>query len=196
MKRLPLVLSAAALLVALLGSTAVGPAAAELAANVVPFAKVASKAGVADNAKRLNGRRSSPKGIPNTIPVIGADGKLPVSIGAVGPQGPKGDKGSKGDKGPKGDPGPKGSPGITDVKDVVVSSDFSSTKRKLASAFCPAGTRLVGGGVDIKYAGPFQVFASFPDGNGWTAIVDSDPVVTYNWRTQVHALCATLAPNP
>ena len=97
MKHLPLALSAAALLVAVLGSTAVGPAAADLAANIVPFARVAGRANVADNAKRLNGRRSSPSGLANTIPVVGADGKLPASLGAVGPQGPKGDKGTKGD---------------------------------------------------------------------------------------------------
>src|SRR5687768_15838903 len=101
MKHLPLALSTAALLVAL-GGSSVGPAAAEIAANVVPFARVSAKANVADNAKRLNGRRSSPKGLANTIPVVGADGKLPASMGAVGPQGPKGDKGEKGEKGERG----------------------------------------------------------------------------------------------
>ena len=74
MRHLSLALSATALVVALLGSTAVGPASAELAAKVVPFAKVAQKASVADNAKRLNGRRSSLKGTANTIPILGADG--------------------------------------------------------------------------------------------------------------------------
>ena len=88
MRHLSLALSATALVVALLGSTAVGPASAELAAKVVPFAKVAQKASVADNAKRLNGRRSSLKGTANTIPILGADGKLPASVGAVGPPGP------------------------------------------------------------------------------------------------------------
>ncbi len=115
MKHLPLALSSVALLVAVLGSTSVGPAAAEIAASVVPFAKVAGKANVADNAKRLNGRPSSLAGLPNTVPVVDANGKLPASIGAVGPQGQpgaKGDTGAKGERGSQGLPGPPGLRGL------------------------------------------------------------------------------------
>jgi hypothetical protein len=91
--RLPLVLSTLALVIALLATTPLGNAAVS---KVVPFAKVAGKANIADNAKRLNGRASSVAGRPNTIPVVGNDGKLPASLGAIGPQG---------ERGPKGDPG-------------------------------------------------------------------------------------------
>jgi hypothetical protein len=104
-KRLPLVLSSLALVVAVLGVTPLGTAAQEAVAEVVPFAKVAAKANVADNAKRLNGRASSPLGRPGTIPVVAANGKLPSALGAVGPQGPagaKGEPGAKGDRGPHG----------------------------------------------------------------------------------------------
>ena len=105
MKRLPMVFSTLALLIALLGVTPLGTAARETVASVVPFAKVAGRANVADNAKRLNGRKSSTAGQPGTIPVVAANGKLPASLGVLGPQGPrgaKGDTGSKGDRGPNG----------------------------------------------------------------------------------------------
>jgi hypothetical protein len=115
-ERLPLILSAAALLVALLGATPVGPGVRDAVASVVPvpFAKQADRAKLADNALRLNGRRSSTTPKPGTIPVVGRNGKLSAALGAigprgaVGPQGPRGDSGAKGDTGPKGDRGPEG----------------------------------------------------------------------------------------
>lgn len=149
MKHLPLALSSAALLVAVLGSTSVGPAAAEIAANVVPFAKVSGRANVADNAKRLNGRPSSPAGLPNTIPVVDANGKLPASIGAVGPQGPpgaKGDTGAKGNQGSPGPPGPRGLQGVpgapgtklgSSAKVVVLRNDATGN----AAGWNPNGSR-------------------------------------------------------
>lgn len=101
-KRLPLLLSATALAVALLGSTPLGHAAAKLMQTVPPFAKTAGfakYAGTADNAKKLAGHKASVTPAAGDVPVLGADGKLPVSIGALGPQGLKGDKGDKGDRG-------------------------------------------------------------------------------------------------
>ena len=50
----------------------------------------------------LNGRRSTLSGAPRTIPVVGANGKLPASLGAIGPQGPAGPQGPKGEVGPIG----------------------------------------------------------------------------------------------
>jgi Collagen triple helix repeat (20 copies) len=196
MKRLPLALSATALLVALLGNSAVGPAAAEIAANVVPFAKVAGKANVADDAKRLNGRRSSPAGLPNTIPVVGADGKLPATLGTVGPQGPKGDpgpkgdKGSKGDKGPKGDAGPQGAPGMTGYQVATGGSPADSSSRKFARASCPVGKRVVGGGHSIPYTGSYEIIRSYPDGNTWYVIADHTG--GGSWAVTAYAVCVAV----
>ena len=182
MKHLPLAISTAALLVAL-GSSSVGPAAAEIAANVVPFARVSAKANVADNAKRLNGRRSSPAGLANTIPVVGVDGKLPASIGAVGPQGAKGEKGEKGERGERGAQGLAG----------VITGDTSlkfldSTKSH--SVACPVGTKVVGGGhsVDSEYS--YVVEASQATAQGWTVRIrvnDTDPTP---WTITAYAICA------
>ncbi len=189
MKRLPLLLSAAALLVALLGSTSVGPAAAELAANVVPFARVAGKANVADNAKRLNGRRATVKGLANTIPVVGPDGKLPASLGAVGPQGPKGDKGPKGDR---------GSPGVSgyEVVGAQVPSNPSTDPQYEGAAQCPTGKKLLGGGAYVSPTGyPAALKQSWPrrlsTGDEWYAkaarYADGG---TVRWSLYIFAICA------
>jgi hypothetical protein len=52
---------------------------------VVPFAKKSGYAQLAGNASKLNRHRSSLAGAPGTIPVVGEDGKLPASLGAVVP---------------------------------------------------------------------------------------------------------------
>ena len=98
--RAPLVISIAALTIALVGSTSIGRAGAASLVKAVPYAKTAGFAKLADNSAKLNGRKSSVAGTPGTIPVVGASGKLPPSIGAVGPKGDKGDKGDPGKIGP------------------------------------------------------------------------------------------------
>jgi len=114
-ERLPLLLSATALLVAVFGATPAGHAAGRVIHAVPPFAKragFAKFAGTADNAKRLSGHRASTSPKAGDIPVVGANGKLPTSIGAVGPPGPPGPAGSgRGPQGPAGPQGPKGATG-------------------------------------------------------------------------------------
>ena len=95
-ERLPLVLSASALLVAVFGATPVGHAAGRVIHAVPPFAKratFAKFAGSADNAKRLGGHKASTSPKAGDIPVVGANGKLPVSIGADRPAGAVGLRG-------------------------------------------------------------------------------------------------------
>jgi hypothetical protein len=102
-QRAPIVLSITALVVAVLGATPLGQATAtKLAAKFPPFAKTAGFAKLSGNSNKLNNHKSTLRGLPGTIPVVGANGKLPASIGAVGPQGPAGAAGAKGDRGPAG----------------------------------------------------------------------------------------------
>src|SRR5262249_60628443 len=65
--RLPLILSAAALVVSLLGATPLGEAARSTVAKVVPRAKTAD---FAKNAGRLNGHKSSAAPTAGQIPVL------------------------------------------------------------------------------------------------------------------------------
>src|SRR5579871_5392120 len=93
-QRVPLVISCAALLVAVLGATSPGQAAVRGLEASVPFAKTSGYAAAAGNAAKLNGHASSTSGKAGTIPVVGKNGKLPTSLGAVGPQGPAGPAGT------------------------------------------------------------------------------------------------------
>jgi hypothetical protein len=111
--RLPIVLSSSALAVALLGATPLGHAAGRAVHAVPPFAAragFAKLAGTADNSKKLAGHRASAAPKAGDIPVLGANGKLPASIGAVGPAGPQGPIGPRGPVGPKGQKGDDGKP--------------------------------------------------------------------------------------
>jgi hypothetical protein len=83
-QRLPLVFSATALVVAVFGVTPLGQAAGNLIGKAVPVALFAKNAG------KLNGHTSSVAPKAEQIPVLGPDGKLPASIGAVGPKGDQG----------------------------------------------------------------------------------------------------------
>ena len=109
MRRLPLVLSATALVVAVFGSTPVGHA---VGSAIPAFAKSAGYAKQAGNASALNGIKASkqPRAGRARCP-LGADGKFPSSVGLVGPAGPAGSKGDRGDRGETGAVGPKGATG-------------------------------------------------------------------------------------
>lgn len=96
--RLPLALSALAVVVAVLGSTPVGTAAGRVARDIVPFARkagFAQRAGTAETAKTLAGHKPTIKGLPGGIPVIDATGRLPESLGAVGPKGDPGESATR-----------------------------------------------------------------------------------------------------
>jgi len=112
-KRLPIIFSTTALVVALLGSTPLGEAARAQLAKVVPFATRAGTATVAVNALHLNGHAASTKAGPGTIPVVGPNGKLPISLEPSGSAGPPGPTGPAGPQGPTGLAGPAGKAGAT-----------------------------------------------------------------------------------
>jgi hypothetical protein len=100
--RLPIALSATALVVSLLGATGIGQAASN--AVVSSFAS---------NAGKLGGYAPSKTAKKNTVVVRGSNGKidkasLPLTrgpAGPTGPTGPKGDTGATGAAGAKGDTG-------------------------------------------------------------------------------------------
>src|SRR6185436_16482985 len=107
-QRLPVVLSAAALLVAVLSATPNGIAGS--AVRVALFAK---------NAAKVGGIAASKKPKAGKLLPLGKNGKFPASVvppgqrGPVGPIGSQGPQGFPGQKGAKGTTGPAGLKGAT-----------------------------------------------------------------------------------
>jgi hypothetical protein len=118
-RHLPVVLSAAALVLAALSASSQGVAAMQGAVRVALFAK---------NAAKVAGIGASKKPKPGKLVPLGKNGKFPASVfpgvtgppgaegargpaGPVGPQGPAGTVGPRGLKGTTGPAGPKGATG-------------------------------------------------------------------------------------
>jgi hypothetical protein len=192
-RRLPLMISIAALVVAVFGSTPLGHAAGEkLAAVVPPFAKTAGYAKFAGDSSKLNGHKSTLRGAPGTIPVVGPNGKLPAAIGAVGPQGPQGPKGNPG---AKGSPGAAGEPGTSGYEIVMAQTPTDSTNAKSISVNCPPNKLAVGGGAAYNGAGPDSAMSwPRPGGSGWQAYGDETPIHTFPWALVVWAVCMNTNP--
>jgi hypothetical protein len=192
-------ISITALVVAVFGTTPLGHAAGEkLAAAVPPFAKTAGYAKFAGNSTKLNSRKSTLKGAPGTIPVVGPDGKLPAAIGAVGPQGPRGPKGEKGEKGDKGTTGDIGAPGLSGYEIVSTTNAVATAGFNSATVSCPAGKKALGGGFETigpyaPDAGPFPIH-SVPTGSGegWRILLGRSPAAS--WTESFYVICATVAP--
>jgi hypothetical protein len=142
-KRLPLILSMTALVVTVLGTTPLGHAARSAVSPVVPLAKTANWA---KNAGKLNGHSSSRVPRVGQIPVVGANGKLPAMLGAVGPAGPAG---PKGDAGAKGDPGAAGVGGYQRVQQQVNAPGGENGERTYTVP-CPGGKSVLGGGFNFS----------------------------------------------
>jgi hypothetical protein len=179
-QRLPLILSCTALVVALVGSTPLGRAAESALDQVVPRAK---KADFAANAGKLNGHRSSLSPRRGQIPVVGDDGKLPASLGAVGPQGPAGEKG---------EPGPAGASGYQQLENQI--SIAAGEGYRAYQMQCPGDKSVLGGGHLIR-----------EDDSDHLRLVESRPTSKSVWRfkfqnftgnnvsTQyVYAICANM----
>jgi hypothetical protein len=207
MKRLPIIMSATALVVALFGSTPVGQA---VASKVPPFAKKAGYADKAGNAAALNGIKASKQPQPGMLVPLAPDGRFPTSVGQAGPAGAKGEKGDKGETGGRGPAGPKGSPGpsgpagatgpagpsgpsgISGWQFVTEGFDVPAGKYRYNSVDCPGGKKALGGGAaadgNPSYA---RIVESAPDGlgTGWLVGVfnEGDKALTeYVWVICAH----------
>jgi hypothetical protein len=129
---------------------------------------------------------------------------------AGGPRGSAGPGPSGGPAGPQGDQdpaGPAGPPGISG-RVVEEASTRNSDRVHAALAYCPPGTRVIGGGARISgekddsatLSGPALTtsephnYSNADTGRftGWVAF--GQEVVPYagNWRVHVRAICATV----
>jgi hypothetical protein len=183
-ERLPIVLSVSALVVAVLGSTAVGEAARDV---LVPRNSVGTaqlRNGAVTFPKIKNGAITSAK-VAN-FSLLAADfrrGQLPR-----GPQGPAGPQG------PTGAQGPTGTSGLQAVYATGPAS--SSTTRSLAAA-CPSGKTALGGGATILPADTTDVAITsgyLTNPTTWTATArELDPIAA-SWSLNTVVICATVTP--
>ena len=210
--RLSLVLALTALVVAVLGPAAIGNAAREAGAQVVKHAlfadrarharfardavhatrsdragvaKRAGRAKTANNAAAVNGIHASRTPTPNMLLPLDANGKLPASIGAVGPPGPVGPK------------GPTGPVGVSGEQLVTADSSTNSNTVKSQSVSCPSGKKVLGGGAAVNTtSNSLAITRTSPasDLKSWTADAQETAVFAGSWRVTVYALCATVAP--
>jgi hypothetical protein len=93
-KRVPIVLSCVALLVAVAGATGLGQA----ARDAIPL--------LAKNAQAVNGIKASKTPKAGQLLPLGTNKKFPVSVVPAGPKGPQGAQGVQGVPGPTGPAGP------------------------------------------------------------------------------------------
>jgi hypothetical protein len=172
-KRLPLVLSALALTVSVLGATPLGHAAANAVRGAVPLALYANNAG------KLQGHTASTAPVGGQIPVLDATGALPVSTLKNAP----GLNVAK----VVFVPGPAGALPVGNTTQL--------------KATCPAGAVVIAGGFDSQLinAGETKVTAEEPDEGtqSWVVNVYNEPVLdpktgevaTHTGKARAYALC-------
>ncbi|MDQ3823114.1 MAG: hypothetical protein M3321_07730 [Actinomycetota bacterium] len=171
--RLPLALSVTALLVAVLGSTPLGQAARE---QLLPRGSVGTA------QLRTNAVVSSKVRNRSLLAVDFRRGQLPQ--GPPGPQGPVGPQ------------GPAGAPGISGRELRAATSANDSSTFKTASAACPAGKQMLGGGVAVTPANaavPVAVTTSYFNGTAWVGSARETTPFAGTWVLNVIAICATVS---
>lgn len=189
-QRLPLVLSATALAVAVFGSTPLGNAVvAALPANSVGTKQLKNKSVTAPKLK---------PGAVTTVQVL--DGSLLASDFKAGqlPSGGQGAQGPAGPQGPKGDPGAAGAPGVSGIERVIALSANDSTSPKIVDATCPAGKKVIGGGHQLGGAGAPNILTHYSwawdDLGKWRAYARwPSGVFPQNWQLVAVAVCANAA---
>lgn len=158
MKRLPIVLSVAAFVIAVMGVTPLG----EAARNALPFAKNADRVDMIHASKRAKAGQLYP---------LGKNAKFPASVLSVR-RGPKGETGEMGLPGPRGPAGPAGVFSAKNITQVNGPSAYmapegggDSVGNSLAT--CPAGGLAIAGGWDGEAQPPVDATVGFNKRYGW-----------------------------
>jgi hypothetical protein len=174
--RLPLVLSITALTVAVLGVTPLGEAARE---------QLAPRNSVGTAQLRANAVVSSKVRNRSLLAVDFRRGQLPR--GPAGPAGPQG---------PVGPQGTAGAPGVSGRELRAATSTNDSSAFKTASASCPAGKQMLGGGVAITPTNasvPVAITTSYFNGTAWVGSARETSPFGGSWVLNVIAICATVS---
>jgi len=110
--------------------------------------------------------------------------------------GPKGSTGARGVTGDTGATGPAGSAGASGYQVVVVDSSNDTSDYKTATAICPAGKQILGGGAGVFWhvGDPTphpKLISSFIFNGGWYGEAD-DGGAGAKWYLEAQAICATV----
>jgi hypothetical protein len=180
--RLPLLISIAALLVAVLGSTPLGEAAYNaIAPNSIGALELRN--GAVTNAKLRGDAVTSGKVLNGSLRTIDFKaGQLPA-----GPPGPKGDKGAKGDK------GDTGAPGLSGYEIVRKSVAVPANQLRSVQVACPGGKQVIGGAANVQLlpSGVF-VFTNLTGTQNFDAFARNTTAATQ--QLNAVAICANVAP--
>ena len=167
MRRLPIILSMTAIVVAVLGATPAG----EAALNALPRASVGPlqlKTNAVTSIKVKNGS------------LLRADfraGQIPA--------------------GPAGPAGAQGAPGTSGLQTVFTTSAINSTATRTLTATCPSGKTALGGGVAVTptTATEVAITASYlANSTTWTASAQEVNAQAVSWGLNVVVICALVAP--
>jgi hypothetical protein len=96
---------------------------------------------------------------------------------------------------PAGPAGPQGPPGVSGREQVTVETPLSSTSKNVTVS-CPAGKKVLGGGVEVGGNGRNRVTVTEnkPSGdNGWEAEAFEAVGTQATWKVVVHAICANVS---
>lgn len=173
-QRLPIALSLTALVVAVLGVTPVGEAARnqlQLPRNSVGEPQL--KQAAVTSIKVRNGSLLVKDFRPGQIP--------------AGPAGPAG---------PGGPAGPQGPAGASAYQSVFSTSAVDSAPTKTLTASCPAGKRVLGGGVALSPAttpGVALTSSYMSNETTWTGAAREVVATTSAWGLNVVVICATMS---
>ena len=205
MRRLPLVLSATALVVAVFGSTPVGHA---VGSAIPAFAKSAGYAKQAGNASALNGIKASKQPRAGMLRAPRSRRTVPCDRRHGRPRRPEGRQRRQGSHrpgracrcegrhrtgGPIGEAGPRGSSGLSGWE-FATGADSTVAPKKVAGhiALCSGQKKPLGGGVasTVPNLITTRILESAPDVDrrGWWAYVYNEGSVTRSYYTW--AICA------
>ena len=181
--KIPTILSATALAVAVFGSTPLGQAAGRL---IIPTSSVGA-------AQLKQNAVTSKKVKDGTLLAVDfKSGEIAAgpqgAKGDTGAPGAKGDTGAKGDKGDKGDTGPAGITGYVVTNDAVVSIAPGASASSIA--VCPSGKKVLGGGAAAEKGSMTFQWLGTQGTNGYLANAKNLGAVTDSLH--VWAVCANV----
>lgn len=175
--RLPITLSIAAIVLAVLGSTPLGRAAVN---QVLPRNSVGP-------AQLRNGAVTSKKLAPNVVTTAKVRNRSLLRIDFATGQLPTG---------PPGPTGPAGPPGLSAYQTVFATGANNSVSYKSLNATCPSGKRALGGGVAITPAAATAAVAvtrTYLSGTStWETAARETSAFAGNWMLNAVVICATV----